>query len=118
MKRKQPGLDDGPTLPSPQALERAYRRIEANTPSPCPFCGTGSKIHPVNAEACSRFEWRPIETAPNEGRMVLLFAIVDSATGNWSMRIGSRWRGGDQWNGWGNSWIEPTHWMPLPTIPK
>lgn len=122
-QRLRTGLDDGPQLPSEKSLAAAYRKIEAKAPIPCPYCGTGSKIHPVNAETCSRFEWQPISTAPKDGILILGFAIIDSQTGNWKMRImshdcyaevGMR----QNWNGWGDSWVRPTHWMPLPKPPK
>jgi hypothetical protein len=66
-------------------------------------------------------EWMPIDTAPKEGRLILGFAIVDTSTGNWRMRImshnGHAESRREEWNGWGDSWIPPTHWMPLPQAP-
>lgn len=76
--------------------------------------------------------WQPIETAPKDGTVVLLFgtwageiAGVDDAKtvdiGYW--RGGSSDYDGDDW--WRLStgdayscWMKPTHWMPLPEPPK
>lgn len=60
-------------------------------------------------------KWEPIETAPKDGRQVLLAngAHVDQG---W-------WEDDDGETGW-FSWLcfpakgEPTHWMPLPEPPQ
>ncbi len=74
-------------------------------------------------EAAQRLVWQPISTAPKDGTLILGFAIVDSATGNWKMRIMSHDHYAEvgmrqNWGGWGDSWVGPTHWMPLPEIPS
>jgi uncharacterized protein DUF551 len=60
-------------------------------------------------------EWQPIETAPTDGREVLLFARglhgprdVSFAVGQWSLQS-------EDWF-WAFA-IRPTHWMPLPEPP-
>lgn len=72
-------------------------------------------------------EWQPIETAPREGRNILLWAATDVAEDgtirNWKMATGF-YMGpevGGNWN-WEGRWLEPwdarpTHWQPLPTPP-
>ena len=62
--------------------------------------------------------WKPIETAPKEG-LVLLAAEFDGP-GNWRIKVGYRDDGPYSFWGWrifGASW-KPTHWMPLPAPPK
>jgi hypothetical protein len=54
--------------------------------------------------------WQPIETAPNDGT-VILYATPEH--GDWRYRM-SR---GDDWHA-GAYWIEnATHWMPYPPAP-
>lgn len=77
-------------------------------------------------------EWQPIETAPKDGTVVLLFGLWAGEVGGIAQEpqidIG-RWSGGrsdygsDGW--WGlitgdayGCWMRPTHWMPLPQPPK
>lgn len=63
--------------------------------------------------------WRPIETAPMDGRRVLLYREHDRR-----QTVG--WWGGNVYAGWiiGGRSPEfmtapnPTHWMPLPEPPK
>lgn len=67
------------------------------------------------AEACGRFTWRPIETAPMDNVDKLLwvdgFAIVGrrsyTGDGTWYCELETT---GD--------YVEPTHWMPLPDAPQ
>lgn len=69
-----------------------------------------------------RMIWQPISTAPKDGTLILGFAIIDTQTGNWKMRIMSHDHYAEvgmrqNWSGWGDSWVGPTHWMPLPKPP-
>ena len=70
-------------------------------------------------------DWQPIETAPKQ-KIVLLWALTDTETGNWKMSTGY-WMPGyrDEPGSW--TWdgrllkayeVHPTHWMPLPTPPQ
>lgn len=56
-------------------------------------------------------EWQPIETAPKDGRDIL---VMD---GDW-LTIG--WWSGEEWcrQDLHLSLSNPTHWMPLPEPPK
>lgn len=66
--------------------------------------------------------WQPIETAPKDGKALLLY--VQAPSGYGLMRIGE-WEGDDEGEGvWSISpyclWrgYEITHWAPLPEPPK
>lgn len=77
-------------------------------------------------------EWQPIETAPKDGTDVLLWGKwageVSGPTENIVIDIGFFTDGSSDYAGkfwWalktGDAymcWINPTHWMPLPTPPK
>lgn len=85
---------------------------DQKTATACPHCGTGSKIHPVNQETCSRAEWEPMSTAPRTGQTILVFgphsdpytAFFDWTQTDWCDRaMGDR--------------CEPDWWMPLPAHP-
>jgi hypothetical protein len=65
-------------------------------------------------------EWQPIETAPRDGRRVLLFVPpYGPSTGHY--------RDDHNWGESASSWFahsvlnkeaEPTHWQPLPSPPE
>jgi hypothetical protein len=69
-------------------------------------------------------DWQPIETAPKQ-KVILLWALTDTDTGNWKMAAGYWMPGyGDEPGEW--TWdghrlksydAQPTHWMPLPEPP-
>jgi hypothetical protein len=62
-------------------------------------------------------EWRPIETAPDDGRVVLAWVRFPSGNGNWNILqrdIDGEWLDD---NGDRLAPYEPTHWMPLPDPP-
>jgi len=69
--------------------------------------------------------WSPIETAPKDGRAILLFGLLPGSmgysddslimsVGGWS---GERW-GAEANNGRFVMFLKPTHWMPLPNPPN
>ncbi len=69
-------------------------------------------------------DWQPIETAPKQ-KVVLLWALTDTDTGNWKMATGY-WMPGYAEDPGGWTWegrrlmpydAQPTHWMPLPLPP-
>lgn len=59
-------------------------------------------------------EWQPIETAPRDGRTVLIF--TNRPIRQWAI---ARWIGAPH-NHWGDGYErwDATHWMPLPEPPK
>lgn len=75
-------------------------------------------------------EWQPIETAPKDGREIIVYGV---RRGDWgytddeSTWTGARWSAGSY--GFPGSWLEskarpnystgftPTHWIPLPAPP-
>ena len=56
-------------------------------------------------------EWLPIETAPKDGRSVLLYQDGSIETGFWY--VGSLYQHWECFKGI----MDPTHWMPLPKPP-
>lgn len=78
-------------------------------------------IHLISAqqEELNKFEWKPIATAPKDGKEVIVYE-ESSCGGHWiniryyseeGDKYGRHWRmDGD--------WSNPTHWMPLPEPPK
>jgi hypothetical protein len=56
--------------------------------------------------------WHPIETAPKDGTMVLLWASRH-CVGNYRRIFCA-----PEWVSEEGSPVEPTHWMPLPNKPK
>lgn len=62
-------------------------------------------------------EWQPIETAPKDGTMVLIWRKLEKGIGGDFPAHAAV----DEWRG--NSWYrtrpgqQPTHWMPLPSPP-
>ena len=85
-------------------------------------------------EAYQRQQWRTIETAPQDGRELLLG--YRNSHGHWRTlrgrwvnqdQIDNEWEGGDEYTaGWYEEPVEgehcyptsPTHWMPLPPAPE
>jgi hypothetical protein len=57
--------------------------------------------------------WRPIETAPKDGREVLIFVGGYYIGGV----VVAEWREGSGWSDWDADLWNPTHWMPLPAPP-
>jgi len=71
-------------------------------------------------------EWRPIATAPKDGRKLLLWPTdgshhrncePQSTIGYWTEHApGTKYAGKGFWMGW-NKCKNPTHWLPLPPAP-
>jgi hypothetical protein len=71
-------------------------------------------------------DWQPIETAPKDGRQVLLFSpgsIPEVVVGKWETYEGDP---GEAWWAYAETALsdlfgevdpEPSHWMPLPPPP-
>lgn len=63
-------------------------------------------------------EWQPIETAPKDGTVVLVWGTHNRCPGNPRHPYPARWSNG-WWLAEGNAGIDyGTHWMPLPEPPK
>jgi len=56
--------------------------------------------------------WQPIETAPKEGR----FLFTNGEIVGTAQLIKGEYFAADSWLGVRNT--TPTHWMPLPELPK
>ena len=70
-------------------------------------------------------EWQPIETAPKDGRHMLLCDGARVSFGGWLTDIdqGAEYEGQIGMAGWwavdlGPNIYRPTHWMPLPAAPQ
>ena len=56
------------------------------------------------------YGWRPIETAPKDGTVIIVYAPDFFQTAAWT---------DEKWTNAANSWLEDvTHWMPLPQPPE
>ena len=67
-------------------------------------------------------EWQPIETAPKDSTIVLLYGLcVDWASAGVTMGYFNEdygWRS-QETDGYNDPFLlQPTHWMPLPEPPK
>jgi len=65
--------------------------------------------------------WRPIETAPRDGRHILLYEREnDSVCEGRYVTDACRWfeRNAHPTDAWDGEIYRPTHWMPLPSPPK
>ena len=77
------------------------------------------------AVAAEREAWKPIETAPRDGTVILLGSRGGCWIGKWLQIYGSGYRPENPWsslmlnhNHMGEKWMQPTHWMPLPQPPR
>lgn len=91
------------------ALERHFIRGAANLPL---VEAIASAITEAENEAQA---WRPIETAPKDGSLVLLFSVTEGQdVGHWEVTYAE----GFEWmDAQGYSISGVTHWMPLPPSP-
>ena len=71
--------------------------------------------------------WQPIETAPKDGRWLLVYCPDGSNSYNddpplfvTTAFFDSEWRGGVWYHHYDDGvghYLQPTHWMPLPEAP-
>jgi hypothetical protein len=59
--------------------------------------------------------WQPIETAPKDGTIVLVWDGENMAVADW---VEFPYRPGGGWMEGIEVFSDPTHWMPLPEPPK
>lgn len=68
-------------------------------------------------EKLSKLGWQPIESAPRDGRMLLLYGLANRDNGEAGFESSSNFTVEGQWEE--GIWtfhfgtIEPTHWMPI-----
>ena len=66
-------------------------------------------------------DWQPIETAPKDGRRILIYADIfpGIVVAHWQERniTGEGWVMDPESESWGAHDAKPTHWMPLPEPP-
>jgi hypothetical protein len=78
----------------------------------------GDDVHSVEAAMMDYDEgvtgWKPIETAPKDGKMISVYSPDMSqypCAAKWSLRE-------NRWVEYTTAdWCDPTHWMPLPAAP-
>jgi len=64
----------------------------------------------VKRKDLAKSAWKPIETAPKDGTVIIVYAPKFFQTAAWV---------GGVWTNAANSWLgDVTHWMPLPEPPK
>jgi hypothetical protein len=70
------------------------------------------------AAALEAHQWRPIDTAPRDGKVILGFPKIYAVVGytDWA----GEWVEDDASDWWCASLLvpQPTHWMPLPNPPE
>ena len=76
----------------------------------------GWNTRPLADRLEQREGWRGIESAPTDGRNVLVFCPRASDHGYNRIRL--TWRKDGKWQGANNTSWPPTHWMPLPPAPE
>ena len=81
---------------------------------PCSVVPSLLSLARAALEAAERVAWRPIESAPEEGYVVLI-ARYPSGCG-WTDQY-QAWWGAGQWARWPHG-FQPTHWRPLPESPQ
>ena len=74
-----------------------------------------NKAHDRAEAKLDKAKWQPIETAPKDGKSILVTDGYDVCD--------AYFRGGDWWqyqcgDDWYSTSINPTHWMPLPSCPE
>lgn len=79
-------------------------------------------LNPVGSHDTDPFDkddaWMPIETAPKDGTHILTYRKNHAIVETWYQEsiLGNPVWGGNGWNY--AEWDSPTHWMPLPALPK
>ena len=67
-------------------------------------------------ELCAQYGWQPIESAPKGGSPIIVARIVD---GRIYWVLDAKWTAPIGFYGiCGTSVPTPTHWMPLPEVPR
>ena len=59
-------------------------------------------------------QWQPIETAPKHYLKILILYSSEGVQIGWFSTLHKRWLTAEG----KDVWAEPTHWMPLPALPK
>ena len=69
-------------------------------------------------------DWKPIDTAPKDGRYLLLACLVKHTTADGGDEYDYRYRVSAYYSGrwfnvnYGKGWEDiPTHWIPIPKLP-
>ena len=63
-------------------------------------------------ESADRAAWQPIETAPRDGTVILVYRHIDGLYGGVDK---DEWKNGSWWRS--SCENQPTHWRPLPRAP-
>jgi hypothetical protein len=64
-------------------------------------------------------KWRDIETAPKDGRWLLMQGLAEKTDGYWDLPVIAGWsRYGNCWRSMDGAVVGMTHWRPLPPSPQ
>ena len=110
-----------------EARERLAAKIEGlilsalyDAPHKKPPTGSDAPVKVLSDDIAALLSpeqgWRDIESAPMDGRSVLVFCPRASDHGYERIRL--TWRKDGKWQGANNTSWPPTHWMPLPPHPQ
>lgn len=77
-----------------------------------PQMAMGNARGVARAAIAAAFKWQPIETAPKDGRTMLLWCGTVERLGGWVL-----YNEQGTWAFDGGHEGQPTHWMPLPERP-
>lgn len=80
------------------------------------YIATDSPLASRPEPSVEEVAWQPIESAPTDGRSVLVFCPRASDHGYERIRL--TWQKDGKWQGANNTSWPPTHWMPLPPAPQ
>jgi hypothetical protein len=100
-----------PTTQDAGLIERARDRVARRWEVWAETLALADRLEALSQAATAEPEgWRPIESAPTDGRNVLVFCPRASDHGYNRIRL--TWRKDGKWQGANNTLWPPTHWMP------
>lgn len=107
-------MTTAPTQDEERAAFEAWLRTECFQ-APPDYC-KDLALAAWQARATAAEGWRPIETAPRDGKQVLIL-FGPNCNGNGNTTFFGVWRNHDWFEASCDEYLDPTHWMPLPAAP-